>query len=179
MTPEQLYPSPSTAGLPAGALAQAGTLAKEVPQTPPSPFNVPPEQKLQQLDKLVEQSERILFQAKTVFPFDFFPDELTIDEAKVSFTHRRYFWTGETSSIEYDAIFNARAAYSLFFASLEVADRYFQQEPITIFPLRKSDAALAKRLIQGIMLAKKNGIDLAGLDREMILERIEKMGKTK
>src|SRR5687768_6675998 len=39
------------------------------------------------LDEVVAGTGRVLFQAKSIFPFDFFPDELVVDENKISFIY--------------------------------------------------------------------------------------------
>jgi len=132
-----------------------------------------------QLKDLVAGSERILLDMKSVFPFDFFPDELIADESKVSIHTNYFFVSKEARSIQYTDIFNVIVSHGLFFANIEIVDRYYAQQPIVVKYLKKDDAILARRIIQGMIIAKKEEIDIGNLPKELLLKRLEEIGKSR
>lgn len=133
----------------------------------------------EKLDLLVAQSARVILDIKSVFPFNFFPDELLIDETKVSIHTNYFFYTKEIRSMEYSDIFNVVTNQGLFFAKLEIVDRYFSQQSITIDFLKKSDALLARRLIQGLVIAKKEKVDTTSMSTEDLIYKLSDVGNTR
>ncbi len=53
----------------------------------------------EKFETLVGKSTRVLFRAKTVFPFKFFTDYVIIDENKVNLIHTIFFFSIEVQSI--------------------------------------------------------------------------------
>lgn len=135
------------------------------------------EQNVRDLDTLVKESQRVLLRINAVFPFNFFPDEVIVDETKVSIIHKIFFYSNSIRSIAHEDIFNVIVEHSLFFATLEIVDRFFVEQPIIIRYLKKDDAILARRLIQGIIIAKKKGINLTELKKDELHRKIELLGE--
>ena len=131
------------------------------------------------LDKLVLGSERVILDIKAVFPFNFFPDEVIADEAKVSVHTNYFFYTKEVRSIEYKEIFNVAIRQGIFFASLEIVDRFFSQDPLIVPYLWKKDAIRARRIIQGMMIARAEGIDTHTLPIADLVHKLDRIGKTR
>lgn len=131
------------------------------------------------LSHLARQSSRVLLDIKAVFPFNFFPDEVILDEAKVSIHTNFFFYSKEVRSVEYKDIFNVLVQQSLFFAKLAIIDRYFTQQPIVVQFLRKNDAFRARRLIQGMIIVKKENIDIRELSREELLQKLDRIGQSR
>src|SRR5579883_2089098 len=71
-------------------------------------------------EKLVHKTDRILLKVKAVFPFEFFPDSLVIDENKVNIIHRIFFWTSEIQSIPISHIQDVEVDTSILFATLKI-----------------------------------------------------------
>lgn len=135
------------------------------------------EKNIRKLTRLSRESEKVIMRLQAVFPFNFFPDEVIIDEAKVSVIHKIFFFSRQIRSIAHEDIFNVVVEHSILFATLEIADRYFIMEPLRIPYLKKDEAIQARKIIQGIIIAKQNGIDLAPLDVNEIRAKIEKLGE--
>ena len=134
---------------------------------------------MKDLDKLVNDSKRVILDIKAVFPFNFFPDEVVADESKVSIHSNSFFSTKEVRSIEYKEIFNVTIRQGVLFAALEIADRFFSNEPIVVPYLWKKDAIAARRIIQGMMIVKSENIDTHTLPIPDLIRRLERIGQTR
>lgn len=131
------------------------------------------------LDGLVSGSVRVLLDIQSVFPFDFFPDDVIVDEVKVSVFTKFFFWSREVRSIEYKDIFNVVVQQGMFFAKLEIVDRYFSQQTIVVDFLKVKDAMKARRIIQGMIIAHKEDIELHALSKEKLIEKLELIGRSR
>lgn len=134
---------------------------------------------IKKLDKLADASRKILLRLKAVFPFNFFRDEIIIDLSKVSINQRIFFRTGNIRSVAYEDIFEVTTNYSLIFASLSIVDRFYQQMPLEIPYLWKKDALRARRVIQGVMIAKKEKININDVPQHLLLEKVETLGRAR
>ena len=81
-------------------------------------------------------------------------------------------------SIEYEDIYNVFIQQGLFFAKLEIVDRFFSQQRICVEYLKKAEAIRARRLIQGMMIVKKDNIDLSKLSVEEVVAKLDRIGKS-
>lgn len=124
----------------------------------------------------------VLFKAKTVFPFQFFPDEIIVDPIKVSLIRRIFFGSEELFSIEIKNILEVTVASGPFFATLIIKFLVIGSltpppPPIIINHLKKSDAAKARRIIQGLIIAKREGINLTQVHAQNITPLLQKVGR--
>ncbi|MDQ5900729.1 MAG: hypothetical protein QG600_307 [Patescibacteria group bacterium] len=131
------------------------------------------------LDDLVAGSSRVILDIHSTFPFDFFPDDVILDETKVTIHSKYFFLTKEVRSVEYIDIFNVIVQQGVFFAKLELVDRFFAHQPIIINYLKKRDAMLARRLIQGMIIAQKHNVDIRGIPVDELLKKLDRIGKSR
>ena len=131
------------------------------------------------LNKLARGSARVILDIKAVFPFNFFPDEVIADEAKVSVHTNYFFYNKEVRSIEYKDIFNIAVQQGLFFATLEIVDRFFSQDPLIIPYLKKKDAIKARRILQGMIITKNEKIETQDLSINELVDKLERIGKSR
>lgn len=123
------------------------------------------------------QAEHILFQATTVFPFTLFPDTVTISETKVSITHRLFFFTKEVTSIAVKDIAYVNVGTDIFFGTLDIIDKYFEKEELKVTFLWKKDALEARRILQGLIITEREGIDITNVNKvPEIKQKIESIG---
>jgi hypothetical protein len=132
-----------------------------------------------ELDSLAKGSSRIILDIKSVFPFNFFPDEIIVDDSKVNIHIRYFFYSKEVRSVEFKDIFNIILQQGLFFAKLEIVDRLFTVQPLIITYLWKKDAIKARRIIQGMIIAKKQNIETQSLPIADLVRKLEKIGQSK
>ncbi len=131
------------------------------------------------LKTLVKTSHRVLLEIHSVFPFDLFPDKLTIDESKVNLTSSVFFYSGRVHSVMIKDISDVLVDSSLIFAILRIIDKGFVENSIELKLIKKSDALKARRIIQGLIMAKDADIDLAKIEDENLVKTIEQLGTTR
>lgn len=135
-----------------------------------------------ELEKEARQSQEILFQATTVFPFVLFPDTITIDRVKVTITHRLFFATAEVTSIQIEDILNVAAAIGPFFGSVKIwshvfRDRTLETRHLEVDYLTRRDALEAERLIQGYIIARHKEINTSRTSKTHLLKLLRQLGK--
>lgn len=129
------------------------------------------------LDDLVDKSSKVLFKATTAGFFDLFPDRLTIDTEKVNIIYREFWASGRVHSIFIKNISDVFIDTDLIRAALTIVDMGFVDNSVTVRNLKKNDAIRARRIIQGLVVATKNDIDLSKIDDGQLVAKIEELGK--
>ncbi len=125
---------------------------------------------------IVQASRRILFQAQNVFPLDFFPDKIIIDENKIDIVYGLFFFSQEVFSIPYNRLSGATSSVGLFFGSLSIEIQGYEQNPPVLSKLWRQDAIRARRLLNGLVTAHRQGIDLSKLDLTQVMNLVEEIG---
>ncbi len=133
---------------------------------------------LKKFSLLLKGSEKVLLKISSVFPFDFFPDEVTIDECKVNIVFHDFFLSEDIHSITIDMIKDIEIEAGPIFATMKIVPDGYPGQPLTVRFLKKGDAIKIRRIIQGLMVAKRQGVDLINLDLPGFAEKIESLGKT-
>jgi hypothetical protein len=131
------------------------------------------------LDDLVSKSRRILYRTKTVFPFDLFPDEIIIDENKVDIIVKPFFYTENIFPVLLKNIHGVTINSSLFFASLSFEVIGMENDPGEIRFLWSNDAYKIKRIVTGLTIAIKEGLDLSKIPAEELVTKVEEIGKSR
>lgn len=126
---------------------------------------------------LVRASNQTLIKVQTVFPFDFFTDEISIEITQVNVVKRYFFATAHLQTIPIKNVADVFIETSLFFASLKIIDSSYIENSIEVEYLKKSDAIMARKIIQGLVIASKEGIDLAKVSPQSLLQDIESLGQ--
>lgn len=132
------------------------------------------------LDEVVEKSQRVLMCIKSTFPFDLFPDVLTIDENKVTlFCHELGY--ENIHSVFIENITYVTVDTAIIHATLNITDSTSERFPkvLSIHHLRKSDAVKAMCLIEGLMAAKKTGVNFAIFEPQELVDKLIQLGKAK
>lgn len=128
-------------------------------------------------DTLIKNnSAKPLYTIKTARILDFFPSEVSIERTKVNVSLRDYFFTRRLHTIDIKDIEDVFVQTTPFYATLQIVDKGFVENSVQIQFLRKHDAKKARRIIQGLMSAKKEGIDILSLPQDGLLEKLEALG---
>lgn len=130
----------------------------------------------QKLDELVEMCQKPLLKIKTVFPFVLFTNEVIIDIHKVSIIYGNFFASKQIHSVLIKDISDVVVETTPFFATLKIVDIGYTDNTIDLNYLKRSDGNLARRVIQGLVMAHKHGIDLTKVDREDLTKKLESLG---
>lgn len=129
-------------------------------------------------DTLVRGCKRVLLKISAFFPFDLFPDEIIVDECKVSIVFREFFFSEDIHSINIDMIRDVDVETGPFFAKLQIVPDGYPGHPLIVRYLKKKDANLARSVIQGLMVARRNDIDLSKINEPDLVSKLELLGKT-
>ncbi len=132
----------------------------------------------QKLNALVNADNQALFTFQTVFPFDLFPDRISIDRNKITITKRYFFFDRAVQSILIKDLMTVIGEESLLFATLHIVDRLLPNKTITVMNLPKSDARTARRILEGLLISEKKGVDLTTIPNSELVPKLIEIGKT-
>lgn len=130
------------------------------------------------LSNLVAKSKNVLLIVSSIYPLDLFPDILTIDENKVNIIHNTFIGELHVHSILVEDVTEVTVHTNLLFATLHITDSSNPRFPLkfSITKLRKKEALLARKLIQGLIETTRQNIDLAPEQMPGTTEQISTIG---
>lgn len=133
----------------------------------------------QKVEDLLDRSNKILLKVTTIFPFVLFPIDLVIDANKVDVVYRTFFFSEQIHSIFIKDITDVVVENAFWFGTLKIVDIGYTENSINIPWLWKEDAQKARRIIQGLVLAAKEGADLSPFQTQELAEKVESIGQVK
>jgi hypothetical protein len=128
--------------------------------------------------ELARKSSQVLFQLRTVFPFDFFPDTITINANKIDVVQSEFFFSHNTTSIPIKDIANVEVETIPFFATIKLINIRAPMRPISISFLKHDEAIRAKKIIDGLLVATEQGADVSSIEPKQFLRHIEVVGRS-
>ena len=132
------------------------------------------------MEKIINQSDKILFKARTVFPFTFFPHEIVIDENKINFIESKFIGSKYVRNMLIANVADIRVSTTPFFSTLTIMDMSFnRQQQIKVPYLWQKDAIKARDIINGLIVAKKEGIDTTKFTDKKLIDDLQKIGNIK
>lgn len=131
----------------------------------------------ERFDQIAKRAQRTIFATQSVFPLDLFPDKLIIDENKVDISLGKFIGSREVYSIPLQNINGARSNSSIIFAGIGIEVEGYNLNPPEIRHLWKRDAITARRIINGLVTAIKQEIDLSQLDLKSLREKLIDIGR--
>lgn len=144
-------------------MAPIPTRRDQAKQDTPQPSNVNSSQqnrsqsqqpKNQSADSHAANSD-VLLKVKTVFPWDLFPDTLTIQKEKITVYMEEFFQSGQIRTIPISDISSTSVETSPFFATLKIVQVFRTEAPVVIKPLKREDAQKAHDIINQLIMEKK------------------------
>jgi len=130
------------------------------------------------LDSLASGSDKVIYEISSVFPFQLFPDRLTIDLNKITI-FRNSFLNKLTFPVFIENILTLNFNRDIFFASLTFEIRGFETNPAVLTHLRRKEAGRAEQYILGLIKAKNEGINLSKIPINILREKLENIGLAK
>jgi hypothetical protein len=127
------------------------------------------------LDRLVMRSRQVIFQTESVFPFDFFPNQLIICPNRITVIDRGLFYQ-EEYPMQLESVNGAKILRNAFFASLEI-DTFGVEKPPPLKFLTIRTARLARRYILALVECKKNGVDLNKYPVDELKVKLKQIGE--
>jgi hypothetical protein len=135
------------------------------------------EQNTEELYKAAIKSNDILYKASSVFPFNLFPDTITIDREKVSIANRVFFRVAQMHSIRIDDILSIEGNVGPFFGSIKVTSKYFVKSPRLINFLTREDARNVQWILQGYTVARQKEIDCSKIETNELIRMLMELGQ--
>lgn len=130
-----------------------------------------------ELSRAIGNAHEVLLRATTVFPFTLFPDTVVVDRTKLTITHKFFFKVSEVMSIRIEDILNVTAHVGPLFGSVKIATRFFDTKPAYhVKYLQRDDALRLKRVVQGYIIAVKQGINTAALSTQELAVMLDRLG---
>lgn len=139
------------------------------------------EEEKKDLDEFVQEINTHLLRIKSIFPFEFFPDELIVDQNKVTIVKNYFYFSKQMRNILLDDIGDVMIETGPFFATLIILDKSSgnaQKEEMKVGFLPKNKALKFRRLIEGLITCRKENVDLSGRTEKEICLKVEEIGKT-
>lgn len=129
------------------------------------------------IEEIIAESNEVLVQAKTVFPFTLFPDTVVVDRLKVTITRNDFFFSREVVSIRLDDLLTVTATTGPLFGSINISSRVLTEDHFVISNLWRKDVIYLKHIIQGYIIANQNKVDCAHLSKPELLDTLAKLGQ--
>ncbi len=127
----------------------------------------------------VSKADNTIMEIKSFVLFDLFPDKLIIDTERVSVITTHFFASEKIHSVFISDITDVLVRYTLMFASITIVDKNFRENEIKVNHLFRKDAVAAREVIEGLLIAKKNGIDTEAIRQQAdYIEKLRKLGRT-
>lgn len=130
---------------------------------------------------IAERADNILMKIKSVFPFDLFPNTVTIDSNKVIVVDKAFFASETVTSILLEEVTDIVVESNFFLAQIVITYSHHPLRPLhyKIPNLRKHEALRAAEIIQGLLVLRiSEGIDLSKLEPEEIIRQLGEIGKS-
>ena len=131
----------------------------------------------QKVEEILDRGNNILLKISAVWPFDFFPNEVVVDENKVNIICREFFFSEDIHSISVFNIKDISLETNIFFATLKLVPDGYPGEPLIVKFLKKGEAIRLRKIIQGLIETSKKGVDITKLPTDNPTSLIEQLGK--
>lgn len=130
------------------------------------------------LNELLDRSNKVLGKVTTIFPFVLFPQNVIVDAAKINIVSSTFFFSEHIHSVMIKDVSDVVVETDLFFATLKIIDSGYTENAITISFLPKEKTKELGKIIQGLVVAAKEGVDLSILDQKDLAQKVEQIGKS-
>lgn len=132
----------------------------------------------QAVSDLIKKSNRRIVSISSLFPWDFFPNTIDVEEGRVTFIFRQLF-SSQSHSVNIKDISNVFIQSSLFFATLQIVSRTFVQNDITIGRLNAKKALRVQMIIEGLRTLAEHNIDTSNYEVDELIAKIEEFHTNK
>lgn len=128
-------------------------------------------------DSAIRGSAKVIYTLKThKLPIDLNPTTIIIDCNKIIIKNEDFLGNESSHSFNVQDLTDVILQTSFISASLELVDRNFNENSITIKDLKIDEAKKARRILQGLMIASAKNISISGFPAEELVSRLEQLG---
>lgn len=132
-------------------------------------------QDINELDRLVARSNKVIFEAISKYPLLFQTNKITICPNRVTITYGRGY-AAEERPMLIEQINTARVIHGRFLASIDM-ETFGVPKPEPVRGLTHMDARYARRYILALVECRKNNLDLEEYSVEELQEKLKELGK--
>lgn len=132
----------------------------------------------QSISDMVHNSNDILMSVSSVFPFDFFPTTINIEVTRIAIITRQLF-ASQVHSVDIKDISSVFIETSIIFAAITLVSKTYSQKELVVDRLWKKEAILLRRIIEGLRMFEKKGINITNFSKEELLSKLEELSTTK
>lgn len=136
-------------------------------------------EEVKKLEELATVDNRALAQVQTIFPFQLFPTVVSVDRTKITINQQLFFFSRQIQGIMIKDLMSVVVETDLFFGTLQIVDRLFPQDTIVVRYLPKNPAIRMRRIIEGLIVAHQEKIDITKVSHEELVMKLEEIGRTK
>lgn len=130
-----------------------------------------------QLENLASGNNEVLCTIRSLFPFDFFPSTIVITRAKVDIIDMIFFFSKDFCSFMIPEIGRVEVSTNLFFSTLSIRGKTVDKVLKKVSYLRPSDAIRAQSIIQGLLIAKAENVNVTGIDTPTVESAVHTLGQ--
>ncbi len=130
------------------------------------------------VNDLIKKSNRRIISVSSLFPWDFTPNTIDVEESRVTFTFRQLF-SSQTHDVNIKDISNVFIQSSPFFATLQIVSRTFVQNDVTIGHLHPKQAQKVKVIIEGLRTFAEHSIDTSSYEISELIAKIQEFHSSK
>lgn len=130
----------------------------------------------QQLENLAEGNSEVLCTVRSTFPFDFFPSTIVVTRDKVDIIDQLFFFSQDISSLMIREIGRVEVSTSLFFSTIFFRAKTIDKILKKVTHLKKSDALKVQSVIQGLLIAKAEQVDVSSVPATQVESATTRLG---
>jgi len=119
----------------------------------------------------------LLADVQSAFPFTLFPDSINIDRRKITVIHRAFLSKSVVVSVPLADIHRVELTTGPVLASLKIMAKFFDNKPLSVNFLKKSDAFLVKRLLDGFIIAIERNLDCSIMPKDELIAMLKSLGQ--
>lgn len=142
---------------------------------------IPPLQQVESPNTNVLQdlirSHRVLFRARTVFPFEIFPGEIIITENDIHIVTNLFINSSDHTAIPITSVNTCSCSTSMVFGSIGIEMLGDQKVRYKIEHLWRDEAIFTVRMINGLRVCYRKNIDLSIYDTEYVRKQVALLGE--
>lgn len=128
--------------------------------------------------KPVSEISKELMRLKAVWPFDFFPNEIIIEEKRLVINIRHFWGSNTLNTMDMKELIVFEVTQSPLFASIFVKGGPMGVVDFSLNWFKVDEARKAKSLIDGLVMKEKGVIQVPSSDTNKQVEILEQVGET-
>jgi len=142
---------------------------KQAPKGPPK--------KNEDIFDVTANSQDVLYECTTVFPFTLFPDTVKLDREKLTIANRFFWQTANITSTPVSEIMSIEATVGPIFGSVHLTFRFFTDNQRTVNWLWRDDAKCLQRLLHGYIIAQRKELDTSHIKLPDLKKLLMELGQ--